>query len=114
MPWRQEAMKDVVNCEKLWGVETGVDPEISEWGNPTGVISCYSLAEYIGRGMRTGGTETSNYPQESKSTEIPQVAASERGTAQTGCMQACRRCTSGVVGPFWELGRVPRSYKIQP
>ncbi|OUG02203.1 hypothetical protein AZ041_000210, partial [Escherichia coli] len=28
---------------------------------------------------RTGGTETSKYPEEKKSTEIPPVAASERG-----------------------------------
>ena len=32
---------------------------------------------------RTGGTETSKYPEEKKSTEIPPVAASERGTAQS-------------------------------
>ena len=32
---------------------------------------------------RTGGTETSKYPEEKKSTEIPLVAASERGTAQS-------------------------------
>jgi hypothetical protein len=44
--------------------------------------------------MRTGGTETSNYPQEKKSNEIPQVAASERGLAQTVIL----RC-DGVVGP---------------
>ena len=31
---------------------------------------------------RTGGTETSKYPEEKKSTEIPPVAASERGAAQ--------------------------------
>lgn len=31
---------------------------------------------------RTGGTETSQYPEEKKSTEIPPVAASERGRAQ--------------------------------
>lgn len=31
---------------------------------------------------RTWGTETSKYPEEKKSTEIPPVAASERGTAQ--------------------------------
>ena len=29
------------------------------------------------------GTETSKYPEESKSTETPLVAASERGSAQT-------------------------------
>ncbi len=31
----------------------------------------------------TRGSETSQYPVEEKSIEIPQVAASERGTAQT-------------------------------
>jgi len=31
----------------------------------------------------TWGTETSKYPQEKKSTEIPQVVASERGGGQT-------------------------------
>ena len=31
---------------------------------------------------RTGGTETSKYPQEKKSTEILLVVASESGTAQ--------------------------------
>ena len=30
---------------------------------------------------RTGRTETSKYPEEKKSIEIPQVAASERGLA---------------------------------
>ncbi len=30
---------------------------------------------------RTWGTETSKYPEEKKSTEIPLVAASERGPA---------------------------------
>ena len=30
-------------------------------------------------GERTRGTETSQYPEEEKSTEMPQVAASERG-----------------------------------
>ena len=38
--------------------------------------------EYIGALKQTRGTETSKYPEEQKSTEIPLVAASERGTAQ--------------------------------
>ena len=33
----------------------------------------------------TRGTETSKYPEEEKSNEIPQVVASERGRGQTGC-----------------------------
>ena len=34
-------------------------------------------------GMLTWGTETSQYPQENKTTVIPEVVASEPGTAQT-------------------------------
>ncbi len=49
-------------------------------GKPTHT-SEYSLAEYIGFGRRTRGTETSKYPEEKKSIEIPPVAASERGLA---------------------------------
>ena len=37
---------------------------------------------------RTRGTETSKYPQEEKTTVIPQVVASERGEAQTVCVTA--------------------------
>jgi len=39
--------------------------------------------EYIGRVEPSGGSETSQYPEESKSNETPQVVASERGRAQT-------------------------------
>ena len=35
--------------------------------------------ESIGRCEVSGGTETSQYPEEKKSTEIPQVVVSERG-----------------------------------
>jgi hypothetical protein len=43
-------------------------------------------AEYIGRSGQTGGTETSQYPEEEKANAIPLVAASERGKAQTANM----------------------------
>src|SRR5262245_58919735 len=46
------------------------------------------------QGEPTLGTETSQYREEEKSTEIPQVAVSERGTGQTR-----RACSTGVVGP---------------
>ena len=52
-------------------------------------------AEHIGPGEATGGTETSKYPEEEKSNEIPRVVASERGRGQTG-PSASR---AGVVGP---------------
>ena len=64
------------------------EPEMSEWGNPAGVISRHLLAEFIGQRRRTGGIETSQYPQEQKSNEILLVAASERGIAQTTEAQA--------------------------
>ncbi len=37
------------------------------------------LSEYIGQGEGTWGSETSQYPQEEKTTVIPSVVASERG-----------------------------------
>ena len=43
-----------------------------------------SVTESIGYGSETQGSETSQYLQEKKSTEIPQVVASERGRGQTG------------------------------
>jgi hypothetical protein len=44
----------------------------------------------------TQGTETSQYLEEKKSTETPSVAASERGSAQTG-RDTVRGCGAGVV-----------------
>ena len=51
-------------------------------------------AEFIGGRERTRGSETSQYPEEQKTTVIPLVAASERGKGQTR-----RSDTTGVVGP---------------
>ena len=48
-------------------------------GKPTRFNRLVLLAEYIGEEEVTGGTETSQYPEEEKSTEIPPVVASERG-----------------------------------
>ncbi len=47
------------------------------------LASARSYSEYIGVVRQTRGTETSQYPEEKKSIEIPSVAASESGTAQT-------------------------------
>ena len=53
---------------------------MSEWGNPP--FYTVSLTEYIGERKQTRGSETSQYPEERKSTETPLVVASERGPAQ--------------------------------
>ena len=41
-----------------------------------------SRSEYIGAKKQTRGTETSQYPEEKTSTEIPLVVASESGSGQ--------------------------------
>ena len=58
-----------------------VNPQISEWGNPTRVMPSYFLLNKIDKIETTRRTETSKYPEEEKSTEISLVAASERETA---------------------------------
>ena len=52
-------------------------------GKPSQGHAWLPAPEPIGREEATGGTETSKYPEEEKSTEIPGVAASETGPAQT-------------------------------
>ena len=52
---------------------------MAEWGNPAGREPRHHL-----RVKQTRGTETSQYLGEEKSTEMPGVAASETGGAQTG------------------------------
>ena len=64
-------------------------------GKPDTGNAVSSRAEFIGARKRTGGSETSQYPQEQKSTEIPIVAVSELGRAQTTGSN-----TGGVVGQF--------------
>ena len=58
----------------LGELQASVDPGISEWGNPLGVISKH-------RKEPTQGTETSKYLEEKRTIVIPQVVASERGEA---------------------------------
>ena len=47
-------------------------------------MPCYPHPNGIRCEEATGGTETSKYPEERKSTETPGVAASESAPAQTG------------------------------
>ena len=50
-------------------------------GEPTEENLQYPMLNQIGIGGNTRGTETSKYPKEKKSKEIPVVAASELGKA---------------------------------
>ena len=52
-------------------------------GKPDGSNVPSSVNESIVHEKGTRGTETSKYPEEEKSNEMPTVAASEEGRAQT-------------------------------
>ncbi len=71
MPWQLEAMKDVGACEKRrLGGNQPLLPDDVRMGKPDRVFLYHSLTEYIGHWKRTRGTETSQYLEEKKSTEI--------------------------------------------
>ena len=76
MPWLSEAMKDVVSCDKLRGGANNLRSGDFRMGQPSRL-----KAWNPGNGEQTRGTETSKYPEEEKTIVIPQVVASERGTA---------------------------------
>ena len=78
--------------------QAGFEPEVSEWGNPFIGNSEDSTLSQVGVRERTQGTETSKYLEEKKSTEIPLVVASERGSAQTEkhAFRGCRTCIREV------------------
>ncbi len=74
---------------------------MAEWGNPAGGDVRHHQFRLV---KRTRGTETSQYLEEEKSTEMPLVVASERGGAQTRSLWR-----SGVVGPTDAVAQVSRS-----
>ncbi len=89
MPRHEPAMKDVASCDKPRGAASKLRSGDVRMGKPNGGHTPLPERE------PTQGTDTSKYLVEKKSTEILQVAASERGTAQTG-----GRNPAGVVGPY--------------
>jgi hypothetical protein len=74
-------MKDVASCDKPRVRAHNGQSEDLRMGEPTWGHAQVPPAEHIGRREATGGTETSKYPEEEKSTEIILVVASERITA---------------------------------
>ena len=51
--------------------QLGLDPWMSEWGNPAPVMGCHPCLNEIGQVEGTGGTETSQYPEERKAKATP-------------------------------------------
>ena len=80
-------------------------------GKPGGSHFPSRPAEHIGRVEATGGTETSKYPEEEKSNEIPLVVASERGprTNGPGIVQLQNRAEAERHGKAGGTGLEPRT-----
>ena len=87
-------MKDVASSDMRRGAASTLGSGDFRMGQPRQSHVWRSRTEYIGAMRRTEGSEPSQYLEEEKSNEIPSVAASERGRAQTGKLRL-----SGVVGP---------------
>ena len=81
MPRHREAKKDAVTGETPRGAGHTHRSADIRMGQPDGSNVPSRASE------PTRGSETSQYPEEEKSTEIPVVVASEPGEAQTGPMQ---------------------------
>jgi len=79
MPWRRKPMKGAASRDSPRGGANGLRSGGARMGEPAGGNAPARPPEHIGRHEATGGTETSKYPEEEKSTEIPGVAASETG-----------------------------------
>ena len=79
MPWQQGPMKDAAGGET--GRGGAKQPLIRP--SPNGETHAVVTRRTPIFGGGTWGTETSQYPKEKKTTVIPSVAVSERGTAQT-------------------------------
>ena len=105
MPSRWEATKGVASCDKPRGAASRHRSGDARMGEPGWGNAHSSGPEYIGSGTRTEGTETSQYLEEKRSTEIPQVAASERGRAET-------RTERSVLGLRGAHGGNPGSYQL--
>ena len=84
MPGLWKATKDVISCDKPWGLANTNRSADFRMGQP----GTRRLYHSVQGGRQTRGTETSKYPQEKKTKVIPGVVASETGAAQTGVVSA--------------------------
>jgi hypothetical protein len=73
---------------------------MAEWGNPAGDVPVITVSTV----KRTQGTETSQYLEEEKSTEMSGVAASETDPSPNR-----GPCGLGVVGPADAAQRASRT-----
>ena len=83
MPWHRKSTKGAASRDRPGGGANGPRSRDSRMGEPSRRHGRLPRGRPSHAGT-TGGTETSKYPEEEKSTEIARVAASESARAQTG------------------------------
>ena len=117
MPWHRKPKKGAASCDKPRGGANGLRSVGARMGEPARGHALAPRPEPIGPEEATRGTETSKYPEERKSTEIPRVAASESGPSPNprrrqpfgGCRAGVADGLPGAEDPG--RGQKPPSYR---
>src|ERR671924_1560176 len=110
MPWRREAMKGVASCDKPRGAASRQRSGDARMGEPGWGNAHSSATESIGRGTRTGGTETSQY-LEGKDIKRDCPSSGERTGRSLNRMRAI---ASGVAGRSWgNPGELPNQAIVE-
>ena len=105
MPWHGKPKKGAASCDKPRGGANGLRSGDSRMGEPSRGHALLPAPESIRCEEATGGTETSKYPEERKSTETPGVAASETGISPNP--RTCKRQGVAARGLRGEPSREP-------
>ena len=105
MPWHGKPKKGAASCDKPRGGANGLRSGDSRMGEPSRGHALLPAPESIRCEEATGGTETSKYPEERKSTETPGVAASETGLSPNP--RTCKRQGVAARGLRGEPSREP-------
>lgn len=100
MPWHRKSTKGAASRDRPGGGANGLRSRDSRMGEPSRRHGRLSRGRPSHAGT-TGGTETSKYPEEEKSNEIPRVAASESGDEPkpVHAVKPGGVAARGVVGP---------------
>ena len=94
MPWRFEPKKGAASGETPRGAASRRRSGDTRMGEPAGGNAPASLSESIGQGRGPGELKHLSSPRKRKKQSKPQVAASEKGRAQTQPVQK----PAGVAG----------------
>jgi hypothetical protein len=114
MPWRSESMKDVASCDKPRVGAATVDPGMSEWGNPAGVMSRHPMPKLCLHILSMGGEvgELKHLSSRTKERNLDSLSSGERnGNSPNRGSSDPRGCRAGHNA---QLGLVERTWEGRP